>query len=167
MAMLIKGIMDEDFVNYKKPSMYIAFPFCTFKCDKEFGCAICQNSTLANAPDIVTAPSDIVKRYLSNPISKAIVISGLEPFDSILSLSDLIERFRRDTKDDIVIYTGYTEEELEHGDDIRSRVYEYIKEHYKNIIVKFGRYIPNQEKHYDEVLGVELASPNQYARRVS
>jgi len=35
---------------------------------------------------------------------------------------------------------------------------------YKNVIVKFGRFIPNQEKHYDEILGVELASPNQYAK---
>jgi hypothetical protein len=38
---------------------------------------------------------------------------------------------------------------------------------FKNIIIKFGRFVPNQEKHYDEVLGIELASPNQYARRIS
>jgi len=33
-----------------------------------------------------------------------------------------------------------------------------------NIIVKFGRYRPNQEKHYDKILGVFLASDNQYAK---
>jgi hypothetical protein len=33
-----------------------------------------------------------------------------------------------------------------------------------NIIVKFGRYRPNQEPHFDKVLGVELASDNQYAK---
>ena len=37
----------------------------------------------------------------------------------------------------------------------------------ENIIVKYGRYIPDQEKHYDEVLGVYLASNNQYAERIS
>jgi hypothetical protein len=37
---------------------------------------------------------------------------------------------------------------------------------YKNIIIKYGRYIPNQTPHYDEVLGVYLASDNQYAVRI-
>jgi len=35
--MIIKGLIDEDFVNYKKPSMTIMMPYCTFKCDKEYG----------------------------------------------------------------------------------------------------------------------------------
>ena len=39
--MLVKGIIDEDFVNYKKPSMYIAMPNCSFKCDKDCGRAVC------------------------------------------------------------------------------------------------------------------------------
>ena len=34
---------------------------------------------------------------------------------------------------------------------------------FANVIIKFGRFIPNQKPHFDEVLGVELASPNQYA----
>ena len=38
---------------------------------------------------------------------------------------------------------------------------------WENIIIKFGRYIPNQEKHYDDVLGIELASDNQYAEVIS
>ena len=41
--MFVKGIIDEDFVNYKKPVMYIAFPCCSFKCDKENGARYCQN----------------------------------------------------------------------------------------------------------------------------
>ena len=32
-----KCIVPTDFLNYKKPSMYIAFPFCSFKCEKECG----------------------------------------------------------------------------------------------------------------------------------
>ena len=38
---------------------------------------------------------------------------------------------------------------------------------YSNIIIKFGRFIPNREPHFDEVLGVNLASNNQYAKRIS
>jgi hypothetical protein len=157
--MLIKGLVDEDFVNYKKPSMYIAFPWCSFKCDKEAKCAICQNSALAHEPDIEVSMEDIVARYMSNPITKAIVFGGLEPFDSMIDLFAIIIELRNYTSDDIVIYTGYTEQEVE-------RYINKLKQ-FPNIIIKYGRFIPNQEKHYDEVLGVELASSNQYARRIS
>ena len=158
--MVIKGLVDEDFVNYKKPSMYIAFPNCDFKCDREAGCSICQNSGLANEPDIDISFIEIVSRYVKNPITKAIVFGGLEPFDSE-ELFMFIEYIRNYTDDDIIIYTGYTEEEI--FDEVN-----WLQESgITNIIIKFGRFIPNQEKHYDEVLGVELASPNQYARRIS
>ena len=42
-----------------------------------------------------------------------------------------------------------------------------ILKRYDNIVVKFGRFLPGHKKHYDEVLGVELASPNQYAEVIS
>ena len=42
-----------------------------------------------------------------------------------------------------------------------------VLKRFPNIIIKFGRYIPNQQPHYDEVLGVNLASDNQYAERIS
>ena len=157
--MLIKNLVDEDFINYSKPSMFILFNKCTFKCDKEAGCAICQNSALAHEPDIDFSIIEIVSRYLRNPITKAITCGGLEPFDSELDLMNLVMEFRKYTNDDIVIYTGYTEEEL--ADKLPRLTC------YKNIIIKFGRFVPNQEKHYDEILGVELASANQYARRIS
>jgi hypothetical protein len=157
--MLIKGLIDEDFIQYKKPSMFIAFPYCSWKCDREAGCAICQNSALANEMDIDISLIEIVSRYVKNPITKALVFGGLEPFDSMIDLFAIIIELRNYTNDDIVIYTGYTEQEIE-------RYISKLKQ-YKNIIIKFGRFIPNQEKHYDEVLGVELASPNQYARRIS
>lgn len=157
--MKIKNIVEEDFVNYLKPSMFILFNKCTFKCDKEAGCTVCQNSALANEPNIDISAIEIVSRYLKNPITKAIVFGGLEPWDSQFDMEQLIMEFRKYTNDDIVIYTGYTEEELKNKISKISC--------YKNIIIKYGRFIPNQEKHYDEVLGVELASPNQYARRIS
>ena len=157
--MIVKEIRDEDFTSYKKPSMVIGFPSCTFKCEGECGQKMCQNSALATAPDIYIDRRDIVNRYLTNPITKAVIMAGLEPFDSWENLSDLIIEFRQHTDDDIVIYTGYKKEEISYAADWLHL--------FPNIIVKFGRFIPNQQPHYDEVLGVKLASDNQYAERVS
>ena len=112
--MQIKGLKDEDFVNYKKPSMFIIFPNCSFKCDKENGCNLCQNSRLAQESVIEMSSNTILHRYNYNDISQAIVCGGLEPFDSDQELLDFIEKARDYfyIRDDIVIYTGYTEEEL-------------------------------------------------------
>lgn len=167
--MRIKGILFEDFVNFKKPVMYIAFPKCSFKCDKENGAQLCQNSRLARDPDIEVSISSIIERYLSNPITHGVVIGGLEPFDTPEQLLSFITVFRVHTSEPIVIYTGYTEEELEEGYWYPSNSFEENKRIWKTIkdygvIVKFGRFRPNQEKHYDEVLGVYLASDNQYAK---
>ena len=158
--MIIKGLIDEDLVNYKKPCMTIEMPLCSFKCDKECGRPVCQNSELAAAPNIFIDCSSIVDRYINNDITSAIVFQGLEPFDTWDDLLLCINTLRQKTNDDIVIYTGYTEEEAHFW------VY-FLKGLYKNIIVKFGRFIPDQQPHYDEILGVELASDNQYAKRIS
>lgn len=160
--MLVKFIKDEDFVNYKKPSMFIGFPTCTFKCEKESGCSgVCQNSSLVKMDSIDIDYETIVKRYIDNSLSKSIVFGGLEPFDSFPNLCHLIKEFRKFTEDDIVIYTGYTEAELKEY----SYQLSYLSR-FPNIIIKFGRYIPNQEKHFDKILGVYLASDNQYAKKL-
>ena len=151
----------EDFTNYKKPSMYIAFPSCTFKCERECGQRICQNSSLVQAPTLTIGVHSIINKYINNPITSAIVIGGLEPFDSEEDLLVLIAYIRVSTQDDIVIYTGYTKEEIQNRE-----IYQYLFDA-KNIIIKFGRFIPGQEPHYDEVLGINLASDNQYAERIS
>ena len=151
----------EDFTNYKKPSMYIAFPSCTFKCEMECGQKMCQNSSLVQAPTLETGIKSIISRYVNNPITSAIVIGGLEPFDSEEDLLTLVSYLRISTQDDIVIYTGYTKEEIKDRE-----IYKYLLKA-KNIIIKFGRYIPHQQPHYDSVLGVMLASDNQYAERIS
>ena len=153
--MKIKGVISEDFVNYKKVSMTIIFPYCTFKCGTEF----CQNSSLAKQKEIDLNTIDIVNKYILNSITEAIVMQGLEPFDSWNDLLDLVKTLRRSCFDDIVIYTGYNEDEIEN--QIKT-----LKE-YPNIIVKFGRYIPNQNPHFDDILGVDLASDNQYAKKIS
>jgi len=157
--MFIKSIIQEDVVNYKKISMYIAFPYCTFKCCKESGVNCCQNSPLATAPNIDVSVSRIVDLYMSNKISKAFIFAGLEPFDSYPDMLCLIDKIRKRTEDDIVIYTGYKETEID--------VMLLQLKRYKNIIVKFGRYIPNDTPRYDDVLGVTLASSNQYAKQIS
>lgn len=172
--MRIKGIIDEDFANYKKPSMYIAFPTCSFKCDRINGCHICQNEPLAQMANIEMEKEEIIERYLDNPITQAIVLSGLEPFDSALDLISFISCVRSDYEcnDDIVIYTGYTEEELSTGNydggtpEVLSDFYHFIRT-FPNIIIKFGRYMMNEEPHFDSILGVNLASNNQYAKKVS
>lgn len=153
--MKIKGLITEDFVNYKKASMTIIFPYCTFKCGKDY----CQNSSLAKTPIIEISIDDLVNRYINNPITEAVVMQGLEPFDSWNDLKEFVQKLREYNNDDIVIYTGYNKDEIS----------KYIKELsvYPNIIIKFGRYIPNQDGHYDDVLGVYLISNNQYAERIS
>ena len=92
--MKIKSILDEDFVNYKVPSMYIAFPFCSFKCEKDCGMQCCQNSTLAKSKIVECEDDSLIQRYLRNPITKAIVCCGLEPFDSWEDLYALISTQR-------------------------------------------------------------------------
>lgn len=157
--MKVKGVIFEDFVNYKKPSMTIEFPMCDWKCERDCDEQVCQNSTLATLPDIEIDTHNIINSYINNDITKSIVCLGLEPMDTYSDLLEFISEFRKVSNDDIVIYTGYTEEEV--NDKI-----EFLKK-YKNIIVKFGRYIPGQKIHYDEILGVNLASNNQYSKQIS
>ena len=158
--MIIKNIIDEDFTNYKTCVMFIGFPTCTFKCEKDCGCTgMCQNSELVKAPSINIPVVNIVNRYLSNPISSGVVLGGLEPFDSSEQLIEFTKVYRDYTEDPLIIYTGYYKEEVK-------TVIDELKQ-YKNIIIKFGRYTPNQTPHYDETLGIYLASDNQYAEKIS
>ena len=159
--MRIKNIVDEDFINYKKPSMFIGTSSCNFKCDKECGKPVCQNSELAKAPNIEISNEEIIRRYITNPITEAIVFGGLESFDTFLYLFEFIQKFRKKSKDDIVIYTGYYPEEII-GKLTKLQIYDGRD----NIIIKFGRFIPDKPHKYDELLGVELASDNQFSKRL-
>lgn len=152
--MKVTCIVEEDLNHYKKPSLLVSMPSCTWKCGREK----CHNSHLSKE-DIVDVSDDlIIKKYLMNRLSSAIVFAGLEPFDSWWELYEFIKKFRECTDDDIVIYTGYTEEELFY--EIGTLM------QYPNIIVKFGRYVDGQEKHFDGILGMYLASDNQYAKMI-
>lgn len=165
--MKIKNIIDEDFTNYKKPSMFIGTSSCDFKCDRECGKPVCQNSELAKAPTIDIDDEEIIKRFNSNPITEAIVFGGLEPlYGSGLNhvgdfhhFSYCIPELNKGT--DIVVYTGYYPSEIHYSDfQFWYSMTNAIK---GNLIFKFGRFIPDRPHRFDEVLGVELASNNQFA----
>lgn len=159
--MKLKGIIDYDCTNYKEPTLTLEFPYCDFKCDKLNGCQVCQNSALALAPDIEVSGETIWKMYSENPLTKAFCCQGLEPFDSHMDLIEFIKFIRVDKQcnDPIIIYTGYGR-----GEDF---VTDWSLENFPNIIVKWGRFIMGHEPHYDKVLGVNLASNNQYAEVIT
>ena len=154
--MKVLGIIDEDLINYKVPSMVIEMPYCNFKCDKECGRQVCQNSALAKAPVLDMAPAEILQRYIDNDITSALVLQGLEPFDAWDELVLLCTLFRMISNDPIVIYTGYNRKEIE-------RKVKILQDNCSNFIIKYGRYVPDQPPHLDPLLGVYLSSPNQYA----
>lgn len=159
--MKLKGIIDCDFTNYREPVLTLEFPKCDFKCDKLNGCQVCQNSALATEPDIEINLDSIWQLYQQNPLTRGFCCQGLEPLDSIDELLGFIYYIRkiRYCEDVIIIYTGYNKEE------ITKFIYQITQ--YKNIIIKWGRFIMNNEPHYDNILGVKLASDNQYAEVIS
>lgn len=161
--MRVKTVVDEDFTNYKKPSMFIGTISCGGKCCIEAGIplSVCQNDGWRSGAPIVLSNRELCQRYLNNPLTKAIVFGGLEPFEQFKELERFIFTLRHvfGCDDDVVIYTGYNPEEL-------SSELNVLSWHYNNIIVKFGRFVPNSQHRFDEVLGVELASDNQYAVQI-
>lgn len=155
--MRLKGIIDYDCTNYKEPTLTLEFPYCDFKCDKLNGCKICQNSELVNEPTLEVSGEYIWELYKQNPLTKAFCLQGLEPFDSFMDLVEFIG-FIRVTKrcdDPIIIYTGYDK-----GED---EIVERSLHKFDNILIKWGRFIVGHQPHFDKLLGVNLASDNQYA----
>lgn len=161
--MKVKTIVDEDFTNYKKASMFIGTASCGGKCCIEAGIplSVCQNDGWRSSAPIVISDMEICQRYLNNPVTNAVVFGGLEPmeqFDEILAFIRVL-RIDFQCEDDVVIYTGYTLDEVEKEVSLLSE--------FENITIKFGRFRVNQTPHRDEVLGVDLASDNQYAVQIS
>lgn len=156
-----KAIKDEVFQDYKKSSMLISNTTCNFKCDKINGCKICQNSELVKGKTFILSFKDIIERYKNNPITSAVIFGGLEQFDEFSQMSLLINvlRNRYNLLDDIIIYTGYTKEQV-------INQINYLQK-FKNIIIKFNPYLMNRKKRFDELLGVTLSSDNQYSERIS
>lgn len=137
--------------------MFIASAMCDWKCCNDAGgIEVCQNTQLAQQPDIEIDDYAIFKKFITNDITKAVVIGGLEPMLQFDEINSLIKLFRANNCDcTFVIYTGYYKQEV--VEQVRT-----LSQH-KNIIVKFGRYIPERPNKFDAVLGINLASDNQFA----
>ena len=158
-------------MNYRKPGLFLGFPYCSGKCNKEAGTIVCQNQQLHSADLISISIEEIIERYKRNPITKCLIIGGLEPFDSIYDLvsicykwaEEFYQPYIRDIEQrehPIIIYTGYYPFEI--SDKISDLARAQL--HFPHpVIIKYGRYIPGYKNHKDPVLGVELASDNQYA----
>lgn len=159
--MKLKFIKRDDFVNYKKCSMFLGTTSCDWKCCKESNipCSICQNYPWSNNPIKEFNNKDIINMYLKDGLEESIIFGGLEPMLQFQELVSFIDEFRKVSEDDIVIYTGYYKAEIKKEIEILKK--------YKNIIIKFGRYIPNRNSRYDDVLGITLISDNQYAEKIS
>ncbi len=160
--MIVKDIIDVGFQDYYKPYTFIATAVCDWKCCREQGVdiSICQNCEIAKQKGIDISIKKIYKMYINNPISKAIVIGGLEPFLQYEDIFSLIKYFRKHgCKDDIVIYTGY------YLDEIETQINNLKK--FDNIIIKEGRFLLNSEQKFDEVLKVNLNSKNQRGIKIS
>lgn len=161
--MRVKTIVEEDFTNYKVPSMFIGTISCGGKCCSEAGIplSVCQNDGWRLCAPIEVNDFDLCRRYIHNRLTGAIVIGGLEPFEQFQEVEEFIHTLRLvyGCQDDVVIYTGYYPQEIEQQVKALAA--------YKNIVIKFGRYIPNRRAVFDDVLGVTLASDNQFAERIS
>ena len=158
--MKLINIIEEDFTNYRKPGMFLGFPRCNGKCNRDAKYNVCQNVDLFHSDRIDISIDEIIERYKKNHISQCIICGGLEPFDSFDDLKALYKAFREDddiTCDHFVIYTGY------YPFEIKNQINELIDISPLCLTIKFGRFIPKHKPHFDPVLGVDLASDNQFA----
>lgn len=170
----IKDIIFEDFTNYKKPSMFIATTKCSFKCEKEDCNVQCHNSKITLQPTKYIECQKIIDKYVNNDITSAVVIGGLEPFDTFDDLLYFVSEFRKVSTDDIVIYTGYTEDEIKNLKDNGLNCFKLLLEinrtasnkdsNVNKLIIKYGRFKASGDEIFDNILGIALASSNQYAK---
>lgn len=158
----LRDVVVEDFCNYKLPSMFLISSYCDWKCCHEANIdeSVCQNHELVSGPVKQISYESLYQAYINNNITKAIVIGGLEPFLQFEEILGLISYFReKGCMDIFVIYTGYYFSEIPEQIEKLRKI--------PNIIVKYGRYIPDKSSRYDEVLGITLVSNNQYAEKIS
>ena len=158
--MIIKDIR-EVVGDWSCNAALIATAFCDWKCELEgtlTKCA-CQNSHLARLPNYDLTYADIIDIYSKYDTVSALIFAGLEPLLQLTDVLGLIEVFREDFSDPVIIYTGYNKDEI-------FEALESLSE-YSDIYMKFGRYIAGHKPHRDPLVGVELASDNQYFEKLS
>ena len=160
-TMRLKTYVDESFEYYQEPVLLVATTTCDFKCCVEHNLpmTVCQNEPWMKNPNYEIPNTMLIQMYNNNPITKAICFAGFEPFKQWEDIQTFVSEFRETNDDLLIFYTGY------YKDEIQDKI-NWLKQ-YPNIIIKYGRYIPNQQPHYDPVLGIQLASQNQYAEVLS
>lgn len=107
-------------------------------CKKE--CVGCISPELRSfsAGHVLTA-EQILDKLPRDAIIDGLTISGGEPFEQVEGILELIKMFRSRYTEDILIFTGYTMEELYHGKSDK------IKEIFENIAVLVdGQYIESK-----------------------
>ena len=75
--MKLVNLIQEDFTNYKKPSLFLGFPKCSGKCNILNGKIVCQNEALRNAEKVEISANEIVELYTKNNITNDIKIDNL------------------------------------------------------------------------------------------
>lgn len=148
--------MQEVFQDYKKSALLLSTCFCDWKCCNEAGIdkSVCQNNKIAQQKEVVVSFSSLLKKVRSS-ITDSIIFAGLEPLLQIDEVVQCIDYLREhNVKKDIIIFTGYYLEEIDHN------TLERLSD--KRVILKCGRYIPNRPSVFDQVLGITLVSDNQY-----
>lgn len=167
-------LLDVKFGNiadYKKTSLYIAFPFCSGKCGNK-----CQNRVFWQQKDkrnndihlINYSEDEIVSYYNKLKTHESVVMGGLEPLDSLEDVINLCNKLLENDKPvDIIIYTGYTKEEFLKIEPKFYDVFKNLKPNATNcIIFKLGRYDLSQDvEYFNYTLGAKLATSNQFTRK--
>ena len=144
----------EVFQDYKKSAVLFSMCYCDWKCCKEAGIDVCHNLPIAKQENVKLTFSDALS-IVNNSVTDAVLFGGLEPLLQSEEVTHLIRYFREHgVKKDIVVYTGYYIEEIDKD------VLESLTQ--CHVILKCGRFIPNRPSKFDDVLGVTLASDNQY-----
>lgn len=173
--MKLKAIKPNDYTNYHDPegwsSLFVGMGVCDWKCCIAANIPIetCQNSELAKAPVVEMDAETLIRTYIGE--SGSVVVGGLEPFNDMASLKELAKAYSETVSylgentqfDKFVVYTGYKPDEII---TLVEQIYDIVKTKL-TFIVKFGRFVPNQTPHFDDVLGVDLASDNQYAKEIT
>lgn len=161
--MKLIDIKSDNTTDYKKTALFIAFPYCSGKCGE-----LCQNKRLMTLSKNALKDVDIttiVEFYDSLKTHNSVVMGGLEPLDSIDDVITIIYNICNVQKPtDIVIYTGYTDQEyLYNFEDKLINAYKTAKNlKNKQLIVKVGRFDPSIKENYlNKTLGVKLATSNQ------
>lgn len=140
----------ETITDYRKSTLYLCGYICTL------GCKDCFHNELKKNHPTTLSIEKLFTDYISTTSCDAILFSGLNWLEQIEELFVLIHYIRSNhINKDIVIYTGYDKHEISDKIAMLSK--------FDNIIIKYGRFDATLPPRYDDVLGITLASSNQWA----